>query len=656
MQSGTPRQLRPWNSPWLALPVLAVVVTLFTSPMFATPDGFTSGDTYRSHDWLIAATHEALFRDTVLRHQQVPLRSHLVGGGYPVIGHPSDGSYSPFILTSLFLGERIGLKLNLIVCLFLGSLGVFLLSREILRVPGLGPLFASLAFAVAGWHPSRTLVGYYEASFYLLFPLMLHLVLVAGRRYTNFVLGVVVSSACLMQVLGGAAAFGMWAAAHLLLGARASEHRWPRPVRGMAMLVFMLGVAVALGAVKFVPAVDLMGRGAMDRMPEPLLRDLPSGGVAQFAYKRTFDYYTAYRDPGTTNHLDYFYYSPGSLLECLVTPVSLKGEYEKQPEGDLRALKPEYPFINVGWMVVGLGVLGLLLRRFRSRSSAWLFLLAVVITSGWHSPVDLFRLLAYLPLVNEMARAMQYFNFFIYVELVLLAGAAFAWMASKLPREWMRLALFGLCLAGLIPTALENAARYQKAFSVPAPRVERVKDFHQVKLRNGFLREQISVGYGNTYLNVRKGVGTVVWDSNIKMLESAVPRYFVHDDGVKAPNPLYRGEAWFLEPQNEVVQVSITPNKIRASVKLATPGVLYINQNYDDDWMIDGGELIRDEGLIRVKLGKGAHEITLDYEPGAFYRGLGISLGGGLFILVLGLFRRRLWRPRPAAMSGEGAP
>ncbi len=613
--------------------------------MFYTPGGFTSGDGYRAHDWFIAATHDAIFRDTVLEHGQLPMRSHLVGGGYPVIGHPSDGSYSPFILTSLIFGEQIGLKLNLIICLLLGGLGVFFLSRDLFRVPGRGPLVAALAFVVAGWHPSRTLVGYYEATFYLLFPLMLYLVLMAGRRYRYLVLAVLLSPACLMQVLGGAAAFALWAAIHLLLGLRRPDQRWPRRARALAMLVIILGLAVLLGAVKFIPTMDLMARGTMDRMPTPLLNYLPSRPLKQFAYKRTFNYYVNYRQEALEGNLDFFYTSPRDLFESLVQPVALKNSYQKRPEGDLKTTMPEYPYINLGYLVTGLALLGLLLRRFGTGSSAWVLLLFTLVNFGWYAPVDLFRLLAYLPLVNEMARPIQYFNFFIYVEAVILAGAAYAWLEGRIGRgrSWARHGLLLACVAALVPTAMQNGARYRQAFLFPVAEVEPAKRFYQVKVQNPYLREQLAEGYGNTYLNVKRGIGSVVWDSNIKLAENAVPRFHVNDHGVIAPNPGYRGEAWFKVASNKVKHVSITPNRIEVEVEAAAPGILEINQEHHPAWSSNLGEIVGRSGRLRVRCPAGKSSLVLTYMPAHFFIGLAISILTMAAIAFLARYRRRWW-------------
>ncbi len=196
-----------------------------------------------------------------------------------------------------------------------------------------------------------------------------------------------------------------------------------------------------------------------------------------------------------------------------------------------------------------------------------------------------------------------------------MAGAAFAWLEGRLRQRWQRLALLGLCLAAIAPTALANTARYRRAFLYPMPEVDRAEQFHQVKLSNIYLREQSAEGYGNTYLNVLRGVGSVIWDSNIKMSENALPRYLVDDVGIRSPNILYRGEAWFAEPGNQVGRISITPNRIEVAVDLKSPGLLTINQNYDPSWKVEGGELLRKEGLLQVRCKAGRRTVMLHYSP-----------------------------------------
>ena len=631
-------------APRRELAALAVAVLLFCSPMFYTLDGFTSGDSYRSHDWQIAATHDAMFRNAVLVHHQFPLRSHLVGGGYPVTAHPSDASVSPMILPSLLLGERLGLKLNLVLAMMAGVLGIYLLAREVMGAPGHGPLYAALGFLVAGWHPSRVLVGYYESTFYLLFPLMLYLILTAGRSLGRLALAVAVTATCFMQVLGGGVTFVLWALAHVAWGFGGSA-LGQRRRRSLALLAGVLGLAALLGAVKFVPMLHLLSRGHNDRMDPQTLLQLPAAPLDRLRFTRSGEHYRQFRRLAYEGHQDFFYDSPASLARALLTPVPLRNEYIHLPAGDRTPRHPDYPHLNVGYAVLALGLLALVLLRRATRRSSLVLLLFGLICFGVHAPLDLFRPLSWLPVVNSMRRPMQYFNFFIYAELVLLAGFALAWLQQRLRRPLLRRLLLAGAVLALVPAAVQNAARYREAFRLPLPDVTASRSFFQVKLQNETLREQIATGYGDTYLNVLRRVGTVLWDSNIKLPESARPRFWVDDHGVISLAEGYRGEAHFSDPRNQVQRLSITPNEIVAQVKLMAADTLTINQNYDPAWRVEGAELVQQEGLLRLRMQPGSHTVRLRYRPWPFFVGLGISLATLLGLVLAAPRVRRRWLP-----------
>ncbi len=644
VQAEQPGQQRPEA---LRLPrraelvIIGVAVLLFCSPMFYTLHGFTSGDPYRSHDWQIAATHDAMFRNAVLEHHQLPLRSHLVGGGYPVIAHPSDASYSPMILPSLLLGERLGLKVNLVIAMLLGALGIYLLARNVLGLGGFGPLLAALAFASAGWHPSRVLVGYYESTFYLFFPLMLYLMLTAGRSRGRLVLAAAVTATCFLQVLGGGVAFLLWAAVHLLYGFRSPAFSQSRR-RSVTLALTVLALAAALGAVKFSPMLHLLHRGENDRMDPHLLAQMPAGAGERFAYTRSYYFYSQFRSLAAKGHLDFFYDSPGSLAHSLVNAVPLKNQYDKLPAGDVTPRHPDYPYINLGYAALVLGLLGLVLFARPMRRHILVLLLFTLVCFGVHSPVDMFRPLSYLPVVNSMRRPMQYFNFFIYAELVLLAGFALWWLQQRLRDRRLQVALGVVVALALLPTAVQNAARYRQAFRHELLEVTPAKEFYQVKLNNAYLREQMATGYGDTYLNVLRRVGSVLWDSNIKLPENARPRYTVDDQGVIALAGGYRGEAHFADGRNRVEEISISPNAITVRVNVTVPGTLTINQNFDAAWSASDGEVIQREGLLRVNLQPGKRTIELSYRPWPFYLGLAITLLTIAGLVLVGRLRRRL--------------
>ncbi len=616
--------------------LLAAAVIAFGSGVFTYRNGFVSDDSYRSHDWLIAATHEAMFRNTVLGYHQLPLRSHLVGGGYPVAAHPSDGSYSPFALTSLVFGERIGLRLNLIIALFLGALGVFLLGRDVFGFTLNGALFAGCAFAFAGWHPSRILVGYYESTLFLLFPLMLYLIITARQSFARFFLAVVLTTTCFLQVLGGAAVFALWAAAHLGWGVRSPEFTLRRRT-GLAYLVLVLAAAMLLGAIKFVPMAELLRRGSSEQhLPPALQGGVPADPLARFLQKRTGGYYRAHYDPRSDPAGDMFYRGWRPLLASLVEPVALQGQYRPIGQGRVAPISFEYRAIAVGYLALALA--GVVLCWRRLGRSIFVLLLFVWICLGPYAPLNLHRVVNLLPVINSFNRPVQYFNFVIYVELVVLAGGALSWIESRLRhRRLLLTAAFVL----LLPSALVNVQRYERAFSRTLPEYELEGVFYQVKLANPELREQAATGYGNTYLNVTRGLGSIVWDNNIMLPENARPRFLVTAAGELIPADGYYGEAYFADDTNQVWDIVFSPNKLAMCVKVPKAGTLTVNQNYDPAWVSTVGHVVDAGGLLGVELPPTLGKIELRYRPAAPRTGALISLSSLAALGLVGWWRRR---------------
>jgi len=166
-----------------ALGVLAglALVVVFTGPMFAVSDGIASGDLFRDNDWLNCRSLDRLARIAMVEHGVFPLRSHLIGGGFPTIAHPSDGSWSPTMLPVLLAGDVLGTKLNVLLGILLGTWGTWRLGRW-LRLAPLGAAFAAVCFGVSGWLPSVLLVGSYHKLVYMAVPGVLALTLEGGTR------------------------------------------------------------------------------------------------------------------------------------------------------------------------------------------------------------------------------------------------------------------------------------------------------------------------------------------------------------------------------------------------------------------------------------------------------------------------------------------
>jgi len=80
-------------------------------------------------DWDQFTFWNAVPRETFLTHFQFPLWNPYSNGGNVLLAHPHSPFLSPMYLFVLFFGPVIGLKLEIIIHLIIGLLGMFKLSR-----------------------------------------------------------------------------------------------------------------------------------------------------------------------------------------------------------------------------------------------------------------------------------------------------------------------------------------------------------------------------------------------------------------------------------------------------------------------------------------------------------------------------------------------
>ncbi len=143
------------------------------------------------------------------------------------------------------------------------------------------------------------------------------------------------------------------------------------------------------------------------------------------------------------------------------------------------------------------------------------------------------------------------------------------------------------------------------------------------------------------YFNFLRNIGTIDWDASRAILPTAVqPRYFVYykdneslsyysiaQDDVLRENPLYKGEAYFVEGEGKVEKTVMEPNRCKVFVSGSGPCIIAVNQNYDPNWMSSRGKVKRISSLLGVEVRlDGREEIVFSYHPKLFYYLLVISI------------------------------
>jgi len=700
-EKGSPERSRVARYGVAAVVVAGVV--LFAAPMFTVPDGIASGDAFRDNDWLNCRCFDLITRDALLDHGQLPLRSHLIGGGFPVVAHPSDGSWAPTLLAVLLFGDVIGVKLNLLAMLLVGTWGLYGLARRWLGLSRAPSVFAALLFAFSGWAPAMLLVGFYNQAFYLLAPAVLWL-LVSGVGRPARLLWAGLLLAVILQQGGNAfptvchfLGLVCWfVAADEIAPDQPAWRRWWRPAALLLTLTLPFGLAKGLG----VPAVVLAGfvlAAAWVWRSAPLrayLRTLtPWAGrlalvvvvaltlgaarivglvylAGEGEYERGLDE-LRYWFPmeGLDEHwVERFYEDPVTFLTTLAGRVPSAAAYGEAIGREGENVGYEYAWLGLTWGALALALAGAALSRRRHgvQRLGLLFVLYAAICAGWHVPPDFHFMLVWgLPWLGEFGQPLKYYNFYLLVPLVLLAGVGVSRLRDVVPAGRARwVVTVGLMAVLAVPFA-QNRAMLGELFALPAPAPDTEAEYTQLAMiadpswlaldeseirRRAWhlrLREFRRPQLATEYHNVRRGVGTVDWYGTVVMAEHAVPHTYVTPDGQAFPNLRYRGEAWVADGIGRVRSVTVTPNHVDLDVDLRTDALVVVNQNHLAGFRADIGEVRNHQGLLAVWLGRGQHQLRLDYRPPHLLAGLAVS-GVGFVAwccaMVVSTVRRKRWR------------
>jgi hypothetical protein len=290
-----------------------------------------------------------------------------------------------------------------------------------------------------------------------------------------------------------------------------------------------------------------------------------------------------------------------------------------------------YWFHEYGWRLSYLTP-PLILWSFKVKKTRSLWIVALVgaaIVAGSAIPFGPWWLLKHVPLFRDLRVPSRYAVMFA-LAFPLLCGGAFDDLRARFARKsWLKpatIAVVALCaIDGLAFDWYCFHDKFEMAMT-PAPKGT---PFHQVK---GDWRSMMN--------HVMAGHGAIGCDE-----EAPLQRALQLDEGptlqVKLDDPTagtVREKEW-------------TPNRVTVEVSLAKPATVLFNQNWNEHWKSDKGELVkwgekwprdRDGGRLAVAAPAGNYSFSVFYRPRSYVVGASISgLMAPLLILLFLIWRRR---------------
>jgi hypothetical protein len=523
--------------------------------------------------WHLAYLLAGVPQRTILTFHQFPFWNPYAAGGEPLLAYPMSNFLSPSFLLPLAFGPVAGPKLRILLSLWVGMCGSYLLGRKL--SPGrYAPFICSFLYMLSSWYPLY--MSHWHDEFipfaYIPWLLLFYRMGMENRRWCA--LGGVVMA---IMILEGGVYAVPYALVFLTLYALL-EAAVQRKFSPLVPLFLIVALGVAVSAMKLFPLLDFVSR-----YPRP----------------------TYWREP---------------VLPLRAIPRMFFGRDQLS--------ETNFAGAWLGWWEYGayLGLVPLILAfaapflvRRRAVPVTVLAALFFLLTFGDYGALSPWRWLHTLPPFSSMHDPVR-FRIILVLCLAIMSAMTVSWLESysqsikRRPGSVVRVLLGILTVAFLVDLMLVSAPIYSRV-SIRAPLESgRHGPFRQKRLPKEDQQGPLS------FLCFLQNEGLINNYDPMYLPSTAVAAY---DDAG------YRGEVWLEKGAGTVDTLYWSPNRVTYELKIKGPDVLLVNQRYDPGWRAtDGRKVSSRRGIIAVKVGPSDTEVTLFYRPPFFLAGLLVSVAG----------------------------
>ncbi len=548
-------------------PLLSAILALYYTFPFLIKYNY-----WGIRDWDLFTTIAAVPTGTILYYHQFPFWNPYLAGGNILFHHPEVAVLSPFLLLYLIFGAVIGLKLQVLICYFLGFWGSFRLFSQ-LGISRGASIVAGVAYFGSVHFALHFAEGHMPFTHFCFLPWFIFFLLKANED-KRFLLGAALS--IVLMVLGNGAAIPFlytftFSSVFFLL--RAIQKHSLKEVKNFLAAV---GIALGIAAIKLLPAVVYLvhnrWRGKNDET-------LPLTALGKIFFGLKHSLFVRNFPEQLWNWHEYgAYLSP---LLVLLAGYALVKHFRK--------------------LWVWLGVV----------------LFFLILGLGNFAPFSLWAILSELPGFYSARCTGRAFQFVILGTAVLGGfGIDLLWQKSKQSRyqKWISGSL--TAAAGVI-IATNLVLAYpimSSSFIHPPHYIPRAEEFTHVVKKDGKAFENYLANRGSLIapeLSATKASRALVGMNDSVYMELV------------------------LSGQAEIVAKEYTPNRIEYEIIGRQPGEIVISMGYDPGWYAEDGRPLKEEqNLIAFPFTQGYQKVVLRYRPPYFFAGAAISLVTIVFLIA----------------------
>jgi len=537
------------------------------------------------HDWDLNFYTHGVTYVSLAEYSQFPLWNPYVCGGMTLVGNLIMPFFPPtFLLIKLF-GFAKGIRLEFIIMLFVGMMGMYYLARHF-KVSRTAALISSSIFALNGIFPMRFAVGHFSFLYVLYVPLILLFYLRSISAFSN-----IFAAIALMVMIMFSTGFNYVVPfTFLFMGIFSVLLSAQRQSFKPLLLCMFFGVmSILLAAPKVLPVIDTMVK-------------YPRLTLLKYSVPLDCLYSIFIRSGQTINDVctfsEYKWWEYGSYIGVGGAVLCFLG---------IILIRKQWPLIVTG---------------------VFFFLMSL----GNVSKYSLWTILHSFPVFNNMRIPTRMMLFFIF-PFAVLAGIVVDVLSRRLcPNKYVRNALVIILFCVLSWGYLKESANVLKDAFIPAvmkKEFNKTSGFKQVFVPPQFYKQMGNVGIQFFALMDNKGL--VNGYENLRVERNAVPDGFVD----------YRGE-YFLENKNGDIEMEYwSPNKLSYKYDVAKDDVLVINQNYNEGWRSSTGhKLLSTNGRLSVEIRSGRGRVEVYFLPGLFILGCIVSVAAFVALVLIGVLYR----------------